>query len=281
MQVYADLRVLSARPEPADVEKAPHALYGHVDGADPYSVGRYASDAAGALHGASVRGRLAIFVGGTGLYFKALTEGLSPIPEVDPGVRAYWRGQAGCVSASELHSALAKRDPVMAQRLPTTDPQRLVRALEVIESTGRSLAEWQAEPGIPVLAPGQWAGFVVQWPRDILYARAEARFDEMLDGGAVEEVRTLLARADIGPEAMVRHALGVSGIGRALAGEGTWDEARASGKQETRNYIKRQETWLKKNMMKWNNVQISENSDMMSGRETFVKSAIDAVQQSR
>ncbi len=152
MQVYRELRILTARPTPEDEARVPHALYGFVSGAEAYSAGRYAVDAARAIEEARCSGRVPIVVGGTGLYFKVLLEGLSPVPAIDPDVRAYWRAQAAARPAPELHAILSARDAAMAARLMPTDPQRIVRALEVLESTGRSLADWQRQPGKPVLA---------------------------------------------------------------------------------------------------------------------------------
>ena len=151
MQVYRDLRILTARPTPEDEARVPHALYGFVSGAEAYSAGRYAVDVASAIAEARAAGRVPIVVGGTGLYFKVLLEGLSPVPPADPQVRDFWRAQARVRPASELHALLAARDPETAARLMPTDPQRIVRALEVLESTGRSLADWQRAPGRPVL----------------------------------------------------------------------------------------------------------------------------------
>ena len=143
MQVYRELSILTARPTAQEEARAPHALYGFVGGAEGYSAGRYASDAAHAIGKARSGGRVPIVVGGTGLYFKALFQGLSPVPAILPEVRAHWRGQALHVPPAELHAILARRDPVTAARLMPSDPQRIVRALEVLDSTGRSLAEWQ------------------------------------------------------------------------------------------------------------------------------------------
>jgi tRNA dimethylallyltransferase len=181
------LAILTARPSEADLARAPHALYGVVSGREAYSAGRYGVDAANAIAEARAQGRLPIIVGGTGLYFKALLEGLSPVPATDPQVRAYWRGEAARRPAPELHALLAQRDPEMAARLMPTDPQRVVRALEVLESTGRSLADWQRQPGTPVLAGADTLRLLVLPDRDELGSHIDARFDAMLAEGAVEE----------------------------------------------------------------------------------------------
>ena len=190
MQVYRELAILTARPPPSELARASHALYGFVSGAEPYSAGRYAADAAHAIDEARSRGRIPIIVGGTGLYFKVLLEGLSPVPAADPAVRAYWRAQAATRPATELHAILAQRDPVTAARLMPTDPQRIVRALEVLESTGRSLADWQREPGKPVLAESETVRLLAVAGAHAAGGAIDARFDAMMKAGALEEVRT-------------------------------------------------------------------------------------------
>jgi tRNA dimethylallyltransferase len=170
----------------------PHRLYGHVPGTEAYSAARFAAEAGAAIAEAQQAGRVPIVVGGTGLYFMALTEGLSPIPPVPDDIRSHWRSRAAEIGAAALHAELAARDPVMAARLRPTDPQRLVRALEVLDATGVSLAEWQAKPGEPVVHVEEGRAFVVSRDRADLFARCDARFDAMLAEGAVEEVRALL-----------------------------------------------------------------------------------------
>ncbi len=164
-----------------------------MPGREAYSAGRYAADAAAAIAAACAAGRVPIVVGGTGLYFRALLQGLSPVPPVDPETRAYWRGEAVRRPASELHALLLARDPATAARLMPTDPQRIVRALEVLESTGRSLAEWQREPGAPVLEEADAMRLLVLPERTTMVGRIEARFDAMIAAGALEEVARLLA----------------------------------------------------------------------------------------
>jgi tRNA dimethylallyltransferase len=251
MQVYRELAILTARPPPSELAHASHALYGFVSGAEPYSAGRYAADAAHAIDEARSRGRIPIIVGGTGLYFKVLLEGLSPVPAADPAVRAYWRAQAAKRPATELHAILAQRDPVTAARLMPTDPQRIVRALEVLESTGRSLADWQREPGKPVLAESETVRLLA-WPeRTLLAAAIDARFDAMMKAGALEEVRALEALG-LSTELPIMRALGVAPLAEHVAGRQSLDAAIGAAKTETRQYAKRQLTWLKRNMMSWN-----------------------------
>src|SRR6185437_1963327 len=191
MQVYRELRVLTARPTAEDEARAPHLLYGFTSGAEAYSAGRYAADAARAIAETRAAGRVPIVVGGTGLYFRALLQGLSPIPATDPHVRAFWRAEAARRPAVELHALLAGRDPEMAARLMPTDTQRIVRALEVLEGTGRSLAEWQRQPGRPVLNEVEAVRLRVSIDRAELNARIERRFDRMMDEGALDEARRL------------------------------------------------------------------------------------------
>ncbi len=184
MQVYRDLRILTARPTPEDEARAPHRLYGHVPGSEAYSAARFADEASRAIADVRALGRVPIIVGGTGLYFKALLEGLSPVPPVPDDVRAHWRGEADRLGAAALHAVLAHRDPVMAGRLKATDPQRMVRALEVLEATGRSLADWHETPGQPVLQEAETERFVLMPERDELYRRCDARFEAMMAAGA-------------------------------------------------------------------------------------------------
>lgn len=253
MQVYRELAILTARPTQSELARAPHALYGFVGGGEPYSAGRYAADAARAIAGARSGGRVPIIVGGTGLYFKVLLEGLSPVPAADPEIRAYWRAQAALRPAPELHAILAQRDPVTAARLMPTDPQRIVRALEVLESTGRSLADWQKEPGKPVLVERATVRLLA-WPERTELAQAiDARFDAMMGAGALDEVRALL-RLHLSPELPIMRALGVAQLAAHLEGRLSLDAAAAAAKAETRQYAKRQLTWLRRNMMSWNSL---------------------------
>jgi tRNA dimethylallyltransferase len=253
MQVYRELAILTARPTPQEEARAPHALYGFVGGAEPYSAGRYAADAAQAIATAGAHGQVPIIVGGTGLYFKVLLEGLSPVPAADPAVRAHWRAEAARRPAPQLHAILARRDPAMAARLMPTDPQRIVRALEVLESTGRSLADWQREPGRPVLAGHAVARLLVLPDRGALAAAIGARLDAMLAAGALAEVQSLL-RLGLSDELPVMRALGVAPFAAHLAGKLPLDAALEAAKAETRQYAKRQLTWLRRNMISWTTI---------------------------
>jgi tRNA dimethylallyltransferase len=269
MQVYRELRVLTARPTPEDEASAPHALYGFLSGAEAYSAGRYAADAARAIAAARAEGRVPIVVGGTGLYFKALLEGLSPIPASDPEVRAFWRAEAERRPAAELHALLARRDPDMAGRLMPTDRQRIVRALEVLESTGRSLAEWQREPGRPVLAEAGTVRLLVLPERQAQAAAIEARFDAMLAAGALDEVASLL-RLGFSRELPIMRALGVAPLAAHLEGALAPEEAAAIAKADTRKYAKRQLTWLGRNMIAWKVAESKYMKSLMGGDLSFI-----------
>ena len=264
MQVYRELRILTARPTPEDEARAPHALYGFTSGAQAYSAGRYAVDAAKAVAESRSAGRVPIVVGGTGLYFKALLEGLSPVPATDPDVRAYWREQARVRPAPELHALLAQRDPETAARLMPTDPQRIVRALEVLESTGRSLSDWQKQPGEAVLREAETVRLLVLPERATQGVRIDTRFDAMIAGGVVEEVRALVALG-YSPELPLMRAHGVPALVAHLAGLLTLDEAAAAAKADTRHYAKRQLTWLRRNMMSWKCLYQQQTERIMAG----------------
>lgn len=290
MQVYRDLRVLTARPSAADEARVPHRLYGHVDGAEAYSAGRWVREAADVIAAEQAAGRLPIVVGGTGLYFMALLDGLSPIPEVPEAIRARWRAEAGASGAAGLHRRLAELDPAMAARLAPTDAQRVTRALEVLDATGRSLAHWQALPRQPVLAAERTVRLVVSPDREALYHACDVRLVQMvlpappssgrageggmgehpplrsppppasahegkgLGSGALDEVAALMARRlDTGLPVM--RALGVAPLARHLAGEIGLDEALAAAQLETRHYVKRQLTWLRRHMIMWGPVE--------------------------
>jgi tRNA dimethylallyltransferase len=250
LQVYRELAVLTARPSSADLARAPHRLYGTVPAAKAYSVGAWLADAARAIGEAESAGRVPILVGGTGLYFKALLEGLAPVPDIPPEIRKAWRVQAETLGAGALHRELETRDPAMAARLPPSDTQRVVRALEVIDATGVSLIEWQGEASTPAFPPGSVAKLMIAPEREPLYAAIDARFDAMIAQGAVEEVRALLAqRLDAGLPAMRAH--GVRELAAYLAGAASLEQATVKAKTESRRYAKRQMTWLKRFMRDW------------------------------
>ena len=250
MQVYRDLRVLTARPSAGDEARARHALYGFVPAGEAYSVGRWIGDAARVLAELEKERRVPIFTGGTGLYFKALLEGLSPVPDIPEGIRRRWRALARDATGPELHDMLADADPQMARALRPSDPQRILRALEVIEATGRSLAEWRREPGKGVLRESETARIYVSPERDWLGERIEKRFDAMIAAGALEEVRALMAQ-ELDPDLPAMRALGVAALAAHLDGRMTLEEAATQVATETRRYAKRQITWARRNMMSW------------------------------
>ncbi|MCO5130946.1 MAG: tRNA (adenosine(37)-N6)-dimethylallyltransferase MiaA [Xanthobacteraceae bacterium] len=244
MQVYRDLRVITARPTPAEEARAPHRLYGHVDAAVNYSAGMWVSDAARVLAEARAERRLPIFTGGSGLYFKALTRGLSAVPAVPPEVRDAVRARLDRDGPEVLHDELRRRDPAAATRLKPRDRSRVARALEVIEATGRALTDWHRDALPPLLPPEQTTAVFLAPERDALYARIDARFTTMLDSGALEEVRRLSARR-LDPLLPAMKAHGVPALIRHLAGELPLEQAAAIGRLDTRRYAKRQFTWFR------------------------------------
>lgn len=250
MQVYRELRILTARPSVEEEARAPHLLYGHVAGADAYSAGRYAADAGEAIKMARGMGRVPIVVGGTGLYFKTLLEGLSPIPVIPDDIRAYWRAEGQRIGPASLHATLGQRDPEMAARLAATDTQRLVRALEVLDATGRSLAEWQRMPGTPIVRQEEAVRLVLSPDRDVLYARCNARLDAMIRAAALEEVAALAA-LQLPTDLPVMRAVGVRPLMAHVEEEIDLESAIERSKAETRQYAKRQMTWLRSNMIAW------------------------------
>ncbi|MGN6621181.1 MAG: tRNA (adenosine(37)-N6)-dimethylallyltransferase MiaA [Sphingomonas sp.] len=240
-QVYRDLRVLSARPSVEEEARAPHRLFGYTDGAESCSAARWAADAKGAIAEAHAADRLPILVGGTGLYLRTLLDGIAPVPEIDPAIRADVRA----LPVAEAHCELQALDPAAAARLNASDTTRIARALEVVRSTGRPLAEWQAE------RVGGIAGEVTLMPmillpdRDWLVDRCDRRLTMMFDDGAIEEVARLLARPDIPADAPIRRAIGVPEIAAMLSGKIDRDTALDRARLATRQYAKRQYTWFR------------------------------------
>lgn len=250
MQVYKELRILTARPSAVDEARIPHRLYGMRPAALPYSVANWLDDVAPLVKAARAGGPPLVIVGGTGLYFKALLDGLSPVPDIPPDVREHWRTEARRLAPEQLHAELARRDSLMAQRLRPSDPQRIVRALEVLEGTGKSLSEWHRVAGEPLLREEETERLHVCPPRDVLYARCDARLDHMIEAGALEEVRALMA-LDLPPDRPACRALGVAPLMAYLRGQLTFSAAMERAKTETRRYAKRQMTWARSNMIAW------------------------------
>jgi tRNA dimethylallyltransferase len=250
MQVYRDLRIITARPTAAEEARAPHLLYGHVDAAENYSVGRWRLDASAALAQARAGGQPALVVGGTGLYFEALSKGLAAVPPVPETVRAAIRARLAVEGSAALHAELARRDPVMAERLMPRDRTRIARALEVITATGRSLADWHKQEMPPPLeAPAAIRVFLTA-ERAELRRRIERRFAVMLDRGALDEVRSLAARG-LDPALPAMKAHGVPWLVRHLKGELALAEAAQGGVRDTWRYTKRQATWFRNRMPDW------------------------------
>ena len=252
MQVYRDFRLLSARPTPEEEAQSPHHLYGHIDAAALYSVGRWLEEALGAIEAIQARGATPIVVGGTGLYFKALTQGLADIPAADPETRAILRERAAKEGASALHAELVRRDPVTAARLEPNDAPRILRALEVLETTGESISALQAATA-PPLARDAWAGLALTPDRAALYAGVNARFDAMLAAGALEEVRAFAARV-LNPALPAMKAHGAPALTAHLAGRISLVEAAEIAKRDTRRYAKRQFTWMAGQMPDWRRI---------------------------
>lgn len=270
MQVYRELRILTARPSPAEEARVPHALYGFVAASEAYSAGRFVRDAAHAIAVARSEGRRPIIVGGTGLYFKALLEGLSPIPDIPEDVRAYWRTEAVRRGAEAMHADLSRLDPVMAARLLPSDTQRIVRAIEVVQATGRSLAEWQDLRGEPVVDEADAFRFVVTVDRAELHERADARFAAMMTAGAIDEVRTL-SGMQLDPSLPAMRAIGVRPLERMIRGDIAPAEAVQLAQAETRQYIKRQETWLRGHMIAWKAVETKQMESLSRDILAFIR----------
>jgi tRNA dimethylallyltransferase len=244
MQVYRDLSVITARPTPQEEALVPHRLYGHVDAAVNFSAGAFVVDAARVLAEARAEHRLPIFVGGSGLYFKALIRGLSAVPPIPPEIREAVRARLARDGVEALHAELARRDSSAAERLKPRDRTRIARALEVVEATSRSLSDWHRDGLPPLLPAGTFRALFLEPDREQLYARIDARFDAMLKAGALEEVKLLAAR-NLDPLLPAMKAHGVPALIAHLKGEITLEEAAAIGQADTRHYAKRQFTWFR------------------------------------
>ncbi len=249
LQLYRDLRILTARPTREDEARAPHHLFGVADGADGWSVGRWLAAVLPILNAIAERGRTAIVTGGTGLYFHALTRGLAEIPPVDNAVRRAATERLEAQGETAFRGALAHADPAAEARIAPGDRQRLIRAMAVLDATGRTLSAWQADTQPPLPADA-WRAAVLEPDRPALYARCDARFYAMIEAGAVEEVRALLLRR-LHPAAPVMKAVGVRELAAHLDGDLRLDEAAAKARQETRRYAKRQLTWLRNQAPDW------------------------------
>jgi tRNA dimethylallyltransferase len=238
-QVYGDLRVLTARPSPEEEARAPHRLYGHVDGANANSAPVWAADARAEIAAAHAQGRLPILVGGTGLYIRTLLDGIAPVPPIDEAIRAEVRA----LPVATAHALLTEADPAAAARLLPSDTTRVARALEVVRSTGQTLAEWQDERSGGLSGTIRLVPLILSPPREWLRARCDARFEAMLAAGAVDEAEALIARR-LDPALPVMRAIGVAEIGDWMAGRIDRTAMVARAQAATRQYAKRQQTWF-------------------------------------
>ena len=250
MQVYRDLRIITARPTADDEIRAPHELYGFVDAAENYSVGRWCRDVEETLREIGKQGRVPILVGGTGLYFKALTSGLAAVPPIPADIRADVRGRLQQEGAPALHAELMRLDPATAQRVTANDRSRISRALEVVLATGRALSDWHREGLPPLIDPARAVKVFITCERKELVRRIEVRFDAMIKSTALDEVRRLAERR-LDPALPAMKAHGVPWLIRHLNGEISREEAIAGAVMDTRRYAKRQLTWFRNQMKDW------------------------------
>jgi len=244
MQVYRDLSIITARPTAEEEARVPHRLYGHVDAAVNFSVGRWCTEFEAVLAEARGEGRAAVIVGGTGLYFSALTRGLAAVPPIPAQIRDDVRGRLAKEGVAALHAELARQDPAAAAHLRPGDRARVTRALEVVLATGRSLLLWHEDNMPARLDPARAAKIFLMPERDALLSRIDSRFDAMMAAGALDEVRTLAAR-HLDPSLPAMKAHGVPWLIRHLDGVITLAEAAEGAKRDTRQYTKRQATWFR------------------------------------
>jgi len=239
-QIYAGLVTISAGPTPAELARAEHRLFGFRDPAHPCSAADWAALATNAVRGVWAEGRLPILVGGTGLYLRTLLDGIAPVPPIDPAVRAAVRS----ATVEDNHRRLTQEDPAAAARLHRADTTRIARALEVVLSTGKPLAQWQQAREGGLRAEAELSGAILLPPRDWLYARCDARFARMMNEGALGEVEALLDRG-LDPALPAMRMIGVREVAAFLHGETSLDQCLTAGAQATRNYAKRQYTWFR------------------------------------
>lgn len=245
MQVYREAPILTAQPEHADLVRVPHLLYGHVSVHEAYSVGRWRQDAIQAIAEVRAMGKLPIFVGGTGMYFMALTDGLAHVPAIPDDVRERARALLADIGVQALHAYLTQRDPLTASRLRPSDTQRVLRAIEVLDATGRPLALWQDAPAAPILNSGAIAAFVMAPAREDRRRRIAERFESMLQKGALQEARRLQGLDGRLPAAKL---LGLRPLQALAAGTLRRDEALDLAITATRQFAKRQMTWFRHRM---------------------------------
>ena len=241
-QVYRDLRIVTARPSSAEEARAPHRLFGHVDAADTgYSAARWAAEARVEIDRAVAAGSVPILVGGTGLYLRTLIDGIAPVPEIDPAIRAEVRA----MNLSDAYAALTVVDRAEAARLNPADTTRVCRALEVVRSTGRPIADWRRERVGGIGQRIDQIATILLPPRDWLNERIDRRFAAMVDAGAMAEVAALIVREDVPLDAPIRRAIGMPELAAAALSEISLDDAIARASLATRQYAKRQYTWFR------------------------------------
>ncbi len=257
MQVYQDLHVLTARPDKMDHQRVPHKLYGYLDGGEVCSAARWAGDAEVAIRAALASDKIPVLVGGTGLYFRAVLHGLSDMPIIPDQVRTKVRQDLAQLGSNEMHQCLQAVDPRTADRLDPGDQQRIARALEVFYASGKPISWFQSQVKPGCLANAYKKGsvhtFVIDWPREALYARCNSRFETMLTLGAVEEVQSLLTRG-LSEDRPVMKALGVPELAAYLKGTLTLDQARERAMMMTRRFAKRQMTWFRNQTREWTRI---------------------------
>ncbi|MCJ8324582.1 MAG: tRNA (adenosine(37)-N6)-dimethylallyltransferase MiaA [Rhizobiales bacterium] len=262
MQVYKELRIMSARPTVAEESQAEHRLFGHMSAAEPYSVGHWLTQISAEIVDIVQQGKVPIIVGGTGLYFTSLVDGISPIPDITADIRSHWRGYEG-----DLYAELTAVDPVLAARLKPQDKQRIIRGLEVFHSSGRMLSDWQQNTALKQFLPNlpglQLHKFILQPERQYLYDRINQRFDQMLELGGVEEVKKLMSMG-LPADMTALKAIGVRQINEALVGNVNMAEAIEKSKTESRRYAKRQMTWQKSNLITYNSINEQQSERKMA-----------------
>jgi tRNA dimethylallyltransferase len=274
MQVYADLRILTARPSEDDLQAAPHTLFGHVDAAVVYSAGKWLKDAAEAVREVSARGKTPILVGGTGLYLQALTQGLAQFPDIPADVTQDARARVKA-SAADAHAYLRSIDPDAAERIKPGDKQRLARAIEVYLGTGRTMTSFHTSV-TPTLAPGDWLGVALTPPRASTYEQINGRLGAMLKAGALDEAHALWKR-QLSPDLPVMRAHGMPGFVEHFEGRASLEDAAERAQRDTRRYAKRQMTWIAHQFTTWPRVP-SENNDR---RTRAVSALYDALHRRR
>lgn len=271
-QVYREWRILTARPSAEDEAEVPHFLYGEVSIAAAYSAGAWLADAAATLAACRDRALRPIIVGGTGLYFRALTGGLAPIPPIPPEIRSQVESELARLGPQALFRRLAARDPETAAAIDPANPARILRALEVLEATGTGLAEWQRRTGPPLLPLVQTVPLALTPPRELLYARAETRLDAMLEAGVLDEVAQVMA---LGPAPSLpgMKATGAAELMAHLRGELPLDAALVRAKTATRNYAKRQLTWIRHQMRGWQRLESPEATENLARGLALIENA--------